>query len=262
MHRGVYAVGHRVLSPDGYRMAAVLASGPNAVLSHRSAAAAWGVRPTARSRVEVTTPARSGRRGPPRVEIHRVTALAVDDVTCLRNLPITTIARTLLDLATVLSPHALERAVNQAEVLQVLDVTAVRAAIDRTPNRKGTKHLRAILSVPSPGPTRSKLEYRFLALCRRGDVQIPRLNTHVDTGGRLVEVDALWPQERLVAELDGGAVHHTPKAFEDDRAKDAALAARGYLVVRFTWHRITHEPRAVQAELRRILALRARDCAA
>jgi very-short-patch-repair endonuclease len=262
VHRGVYAVGHRVLSPDGYRMAAVLASGAGAVLSHRSAAAAWGIRPTDRARIDVTVPSQAGRMGPPKVELHRVRRLDPRDVTRLRNVAITTPARTLVDLASVLAPHALERSVNQAEVIQLLDVTAVRAAIERAPNRKGTRHLEASLSMPSPGPTKSELEDSFLALCRRADLPTPRLNVHVDAGGCLYEVDALWPDARLIAELDGGAAHRTAKAFEDDRARDAALAARGYLVVRFTWQRITHEPRVVAAQLRRILALRRPDCAA
>ncbi len=261
VHRGVYAVGHRVLTADGYRIAAVLACGPGAVLSNRSAGAAWGVRPTGRARIEVTVPRQTGRAGPPKVELHRVRRLAPDDVTHLRNIPITTVARTLVDLAAVLTPSALERAVHQAEVAQLLDVTATRAAIQRTPGRAGVRLLANLLSLPSPGPTRSELESAFLELCRRAELPIPRINRHVDAGA-LLEVDALWPDQRLIAELDGGAAHRTTYAFENDRRRDAALAAHGYLVVRFTWQRITNEPQDVGADLRRILALRARDCAA
>jgi very-short-patch-repair endonuclease len=230
-------------------------------LSHRSAAAAWGVRPTARARIEVTVPRQTGRAGPPKVELHRVRRLAPDDVTHLRDIPMTTVARTLVDLAAVLTPDALRRAVHQAEVAQLLDVTAARAAIERAPGRAGTRRLRAVLSVPAPGRTRSELESAFLQLCRRAELPIPRINRHVDAGD-LLEVDALWPDERLIAELDGGAAHRTTYAFENDRRRDAALAAHGYLVVRFTWQRITNAPQDVIGELRRILALRARDCAA
>jgi very-short-patch-repair endonuclease len=210
----------------------------------------------------VTAPSRTGRTGPPKVELHRVRRLRAEDITRLRNIPITTIARTLVDLAAVLPPHALERAVNQAEVLQLLDVNATRAAVERAPGRKGTTLLRAILSVPSPGPTRSELEAAFLALCRTAGLPTPRMNRHIEVGGELIEVDALWPDERLIAELDSVGVHRTEKAFHNDRRRDAALAAHGYLVVRFTWQRITHEPGAVAEDLLRILALRAQDCAA
>jgi very-short-patch-repair endonuclease len=256
VHRGVYAVGYRLLSVDGMRMAAVLACGEGAVLSHRSAAAAWGLRPTARAAVEVTRAGRN-RVGPPGIELHRARRLAPDDVTELRAIPITTVARTLVDLAAVLNPHALERAVHQAEVLQLLDVTATRAAMQRTPNRKGTKHFDSLLSVPSPGPTKSALEDRFLKLIRTASLPIPRLNAHVAARGRLIEVDALWPAERVIVELDGAAVHRTAKAFHEDRRRDTALAAEGYLVIRLTWQRIIQEPDAVLEELRRILALRA-----
>jgi very-short-patch-repair endonuclease len=259
VHRGVYCVGHRVLSADGHRMAAVLASGSGAVLSHRSAAAAWGIRPSSRVRIEVTVA--TSRRGVGRIELHRTKHLTPDDVIHLRNIPITTIARTLVDLAAVLNPNALQRAVHQAEMLQLLDVTAIRAAIRRAPGRAGARLLGDLLSVPSPGPTRSELEAQFLALCRNAELRMPRINRHVDAGD-LLEVDALWPDERLIAELDGGAAHRTTYAFENDRRRDTALAAHGYLVVRFTWQRIANEPQDVSGELRRILALRARDCAA
>jgi very-short-patch-repair endonuclease len=254
VHRGVYAVGHRLLSPDGNRVAAVLACGPGAVLSHRSAAAAWGIRASHRARIEVT---RTGRgRVSPRIEIHGVVSLAPDDTTHLRAIPITSLARTLVDLAAVIPEPALERAVHEAEVLRLLDVAAVHAAIARAPNRRGIAALRAILGTPSPGPTRSALERRFLALCRGGDLPMPRLNAWVALDERRVEVDALWEPERLIVELDGAATHHTTRRFHEDRRRDAALAARGYVVVRLTWPRVAGEPDAVVEELGRVLALR------
>jgi very-short-patch-repair endonuclease len=260
VHRGVYSVGHRLLSQDGAWMAAVLACGRGAVLSHRSAAAAWGLRPTSRARIEVTI--ERSRRGPARVEAHRVRALAADDVTTLRAIPITTVARTLVDLAAVLPAHALERAVHEAEVLRLLDTTTVHQAMTRAPGRRGLARLGHLLSVPSPGPTRSAFEDRFRTLCRDGELPTPRMNTHVRAGNDLIEVDALWPDTRLIVELDGAAAHHTARAFHDDRRRDAALAAHGYQVIRLTWQRVTEEPEAVRDELRRIHALRARDCAA
>jgi very-short-patch-repair endonuclease len=262
VHRGVYAVGHRVLSADGHRIAAVLGCGPGAVLSHRSAAAAWGIRPTDRERIEVSARGQTGRRGPAEVELHRPRALGDPDVTTLRGIPITTVARTLVDLAAVLQPHQLERAVHQAEVLRLLDVRAVREATARAGNRKGTRHLDSFLSVPSPGPTRSVAEERFLQLVTEGGLPTPRLNAYVEAGGKLIQVDALWPNERVVVEIDGAAAHATRQAFEDDRRRDAALAAAGYVVVRLTWTRMTTEASAVQAQLHSLIARRAGTAAA
>jgi very-short-patch-repair endonuclease len=255
VHRGVYAVGHAALAVDGRRMAAVLACGEGALLSHRSAAAAWGLRPTSGTAWEVTT-AQRGRRSPAGIELHATRALAPADATTLRGVPITSVSRTLVDLAAVVPHHALERAVHEAEVLRLLDVTAVRAALARANGRRGAGRLRAILAEPPAGPTRSVLEERFLRLCRSGLLPVPRLNVHVMAGGTLVEVDALWQQPRVIVELDGAGAHHTRRAFHADRRRDAALAAEGYVVVRFTWQRVTRERAAVLAELRRILTLR------
>lgn len=258
VHRGVYAVGHPRLSVDGRRMAAVLACGPNAVLSHRSAAGAWGLRPTARARIEVTTTDR-GRRGPPAIELHRVRHLDARDTTRLRAIPITTVARTLVDLAGILDPDALADAMHEAEVKRLLDVEAVEAAIDRANGRRGTTALRAALEEPSTGPTRSELERRFRALCRSGGLPPARLNQPLIIGDRELKPDALWPAQRVIVEVDGEDVHRTRRGFHQDRRRDAALAAEGYVVVRFTWQRIAHEHDQVLAELRRLLALRARS---
>jgi Protein of unknown function (DUF559) len=254
VHRGVYAVGHRLLTPDGARMAAVLACGSGAVLSHRSAAAAWGLRPTSRTHAEVTT-TRRVRGDRPGIQVHHAHALPAQDTTTLRGIPITSVARTLADLAAVLGPAALERAVHQAEVLRLLDARALR---DAARGRPGAKALARILEEPDPGDTHRGLEERFLALCRTGGLPLPRMNTHVHLADRLIEVDALWPRERLVVELDGRKVHHTARAFEDDRRRDSALAAEGYVVIRLTWRRITNEAGAVAAECQHTLQQRRR----
>jgi hypothetical protein len=158
LHRA--AVGHTALSRDGHRMAAVLACGPGAVLSHASAADAWGIRHTSQTRWDVTTTGRTGRTGPAAVRLHRVRALHEDDVGRLRGVPLTSVARTLVDLAAVLRPEALERAVHQAEVLRILDLAEVEAALARVPNRAGARRLRELLAEPSAGQTRSALEER------------------------------------------------------------------------------------------------------
>jgi very-short-patch-repair endonuclease len=236
-------------------MGAVLACGENALLSHRSAAAAWGLRATSRTRWDVTTPAR-GRRSPPGVDLHTVRDLPPEDATTLRGIPITSVPRTLVDLAAVLPAAALERTVHEAEVLRLLDVVAVEAVLARSRGRRGTGRLRALLAQPSPGPTRGALEERFLGVVRGARLPMPRLNAHVATADALVEVDVLWPRQRVIIELDGAAVHQTRRAFHADRRRDAALAAEGYVVVRLTWQRVTHERRGVVDELRRLLELR------
>jgi very-short-patch-repair endonuclease len=258
VHRGVYTVGHPVLSADGQRMAAVVACGRAAVLSHRSAAAAWGLRATDRAHHEVTVARR--HRPVPSVEVHTTRCLAPDDVTTLRAIPITSVARTLLDLAAVLGPDALERAVHQAEVIRLLDARALRAAMGRAKGRRGVARLAAILAEPDPGPTRSVLEERFLELCRRAALPRPRLNMHMPIDGTLLELDALWPRERLVVELDGAAAHRTARAFHADRRRDARLGAAGFVVMRLTWRRVTRDHEVVADELRRAFALRAASC--
>jgi very-short-patch-repair endonuclease len=258
IYRGVYAVGHAALTPNGRRLAAVLACGQGAVLSHRSAAAAWGLRPASGARFDITTP-RPRKTAPPGVDLHLARKLDPDDVGELDRIPITSMARTLVDLAGVVPAAALERAVHQAEVLRLLDVAAVESALARARNRRGTRRLRAVLAEPSPGSTRSALEERFLALCRGSRLPLPRLNHHLAIPRGLIEVDAYWPAAGLVVELDGAAAHRTARAFHADRRRDAALAAEGYLVIRLTWERVTREPAGVVDELRRVLARRSRQ---
>jgi very-short-patch-repair endonuclease len=251
LHRSVFAVGHTALTVDGRRLAAVWACGPGAALSHRSAGALWGLCRDGSARFEVLVQA--FRRQPSALIRLRMTRrLEPDEVDELRAIPVTTVARTLVDLAAVLPANRLERALHEAEVLGLLDVMAVLAVAERRPGLRGVKRLRRLLHVPSAGMTRSELEERFLRLCRHA-VARPQLNAHVDVGDRLIEVDALWPGPRVVVELDGAAAHHTRRAFEADRRRDAALAAVGYLVLRFTWARVVHEAPAVIGELRAVL---------
>jgi very-short-patch-repair endonuclease len=220
------------------------------VLSHRSAAALWGFRPTNRVRTDVTAP--RSRKGPSDLDVHRSRRLADEEVTIHDGIPVTTVARTLVDLADLLPLDALSRALHEAEVLRLLDV----AAIERSMNgRRGVPKLRAILTDPGHH-TRSELESRFAALCHRERLPLPRLNAFVRIGDQLREVDALWPRHRVIAELDGAAVHLTRRAFETDRAKDLTLAAEGYLVVRITWRQLTRESHLIADGLRRLLATR------
>lgn len=251
VHRGVYAVGHRRISPRGRLMAAVLAAGPGALASHRSAAWMLELRrggPTP----EVTVPTRT--RGPRRnLLVHLARDLRTADRTERDGIPTTTVARTLLDLADVLRPRELERAFEDAERLRILDLGEVRALIARSPGRHGLARINALLSEHAEASfdTSSELERRFLDLCRCGGLPAPATNVLV--AGYVVDV--LWPESRLVVELDGHAYHRTRAAFERDRVRDAALQLAGYRVLRITYRRLELEPEAILAEVLKLLAM-------
>ena len=173
---------------------------------------------------------------------------SVDVVHDPDGLPRTSVTRTLIDLAEVLPAHRLRRALERAELLRVLDARALGAV----PPGRRSRTLRAILAelaVREPALTRSEFEERFLELVARSGLPGPRVNARVAG----LEVDFLWPEARLVAECDGAAAHLTPRAFERDRARDAALVVAGYRVVRFTWRRVAEEPVGVARDLRRLL---------
>lgn len=254
LQRSVYAVGHPRISLDGRRLAAVMACGPGAALSHVSAAIVLGIRRGSEARFDVTTHER-GRKPTAGIRLHRVRRPLGDAVTHVDGIPVTAVARTLLDLADVLAPQQLARAVHEAEALRILDVREVEAQLDGASGRRGAAKLAAALAEPSPGTTRSALEERFADLIAASGLPRPRLNVLVAARGRRFEVDALWPRERAIVELDG-AVHRTRRSFHADRARDAALAAEGYVVVRLTWRRVTREPDGVCDELRRLLEVR------
>ena len=226
-------------------MAAVLACGDGAVLSHRSAGLAWGLLESAGGRIDVTVPGAGGRRGHEGVRVHRVPGLLEAEKTVtLDVLPITAPERTIADIASVVPLSVLQRAVERAEELRLVDHDRLRALTET--RRPGVRALRAALAMPLT-MTRSELERRFLALCRAHAVPAPRGNHPLGEH----RVDFLWPEHRLVVETDGGEHHHTRAAFEGDRRRDADLALLGYRVVRFTHRRVRDEP----AEVARILKL-------
>jgi hypothetical protein len=259
VHPAVFAVGHPALSADARRLAAVLASGDRAALARRSASVAWAMLGGDGRRFDVVAPGRSGGRVgcPKTIDLRRTRRLAPEDVTELRGIPITTVGRTLLDLAGCVAPRVLQRAVHEAEVARILDVDAVMATIERNPGRRGTGALRAALGVSAPDPANSAIAAAFLALCVDHGLPAPRLGVHVDGGDRLYEVDALFASERLIVELDGRQVHGTARNFQTDRRRDSVLAARDYQTLRYTWQRLHEEPESVVGELRRVLAIRA-----
>jgi very-short-patch-repair endonuclease len=231
-------------------MAAVLACGSDALLSHRSAAALWGISSAASPRIDVTVAGRS-RRGRPGIALHQVRSLTPDERDRRDGIPVTSVARTMLDLAEVLSTHQLERAFEEADRLRLLDLRAISQVCERRCGHHGIGALRALLSkqlrpVPETG---SELERSFLDLCREAGLPGPAVN--VSIAG--FEVDAVWPDRRLVVELDGYAFHRTRGAFERDRARDADLQLAGYRVRRVTARRLADEPAAVAAAIRSLL---------
>lgn len=249
LHPGVYAVGHAALSTEARYLAAVCAGGPGAALSHRSAAAWWGLlRAQPGAGVDVTTPRRS-RKPAAGLVLHRTRRLAGDEVTRRAGVPVTSVARTLLDLADRVTPRQLERCVHEAAVLRILAPEEPSNVLARANGRRGAATLRALLEEP-PAPTRSVLEDRFLALCRDSGLPPPEVGAH--RAG--MEVDFLWPSDWLVVEVDGFAFHGTRAAFERDRRRDAALARAGHRVARFSWPQVTASPEEVSATVKALLS--------
>jgi very-short-patch-repair endonuclease len=252
LHRGVYAVGHRALRREAWWMAAVLSAGDGAVLSYRSAAALWGMRDTARARIEVSVPRH--RRSTARVEVHEV-ELPPDEVTRERGIPVTTPARTLVDLAAVVSESELEHAFNEAQFRRLGSPTSLDVLIARYPRRPGTPAIRRVLDNHKRNGetvTRSRLERRFLALVDAHGLPRPRINRRTEHG----ELDARWPEQRLVVECDGFAAHGTREAFERDRARDRELTAAGWRVVRITWRQLTEDGDVIARQLAALLTSR------
>jgi very-short-patch-repair endonuclease len=242
VHRGVYAVGHPGIGKEGRWMAAVLACGEGAVLSHRSAAALWEIlKPDRRAGsrddeiwgtvpgvavVDVTVAGNGGRAARKGIRLHRSLTLSPADVARRAGIPVTKPVRTLTDLRRVLPNQDFAAALRQAEYLGLPLGEAV-----------------------SPDHTRSELEAKFLAACRRHRLPPPEVNVPVD---RFV-VDFLWRKERLIVELDGWESHRARSAFEEDRARDARLVLLGFGVLRFTWRQLEADRRQVTSAIRTLL---------
>jgi hypothetical protein len=252
IHRGVYAVGHIALGSEGRLLAAVLACGSGAALSHRSAASLWRLRRSAMSRVEVSVPSGHGRGARDGILVHRCRTLRPEDVTIRDGIPVTTVARTLVDPAEVVPRRSLERAADQAEIERLFDLRAITEAITANPHKMGCARVAALLEEHAIGSTltRSDLEERMLAICDRAGVERPAVNARAAG----LEVDFLWVRQRLVAEADSRRYHAHRAAFERDRERDAALLTAGFRVVRFTERRIVAAPGEVASTLRRLLA--------
>jgi very-short-patch-repair endonuclease len=234
-------------------MAAVIACGPDAVLSHRSAGRLWRFMPRAPGLPEVTRTAgfRSRRPG----IVGRAMPLAADEVAVIDGIPVTSVSRTLFDLASVLSRRQLERALNEAEVRLLTDRLSIPQLLERHPGHRGSALLRDLLQDAGSlrGVTRSELEERFVALFHAHGLPRPRLNAALWVRGRFVEVDCLWDAQRVIVELDGRAAHGTARAFESDRERDRLLSADGWRVVRLTWRQVRDEAAQIADDLRKLL---------
>jgi hypothetical protein len=248
VHTGVYAVGYRRVSLKGAWMAAVLACGPTALLSHRSAATLWGIAPPSTYPTDVTTARRcQGQEG---IALHRSRRIHAEDRAVPDGIPVTSVARTLLDLAEVVRPRRLQRALEEAERRGLFDLAAVERLIARSRGRHSLRALNAALrDYRPPAFTRSELERRFVALCERAGLPRPAANLFV--AGE--EVDMSWPDRRLIVELDSREYHRSRAAFERDRARDASLQLAGYRVLRVTDRRLAGEPGEVVAAVRSLL---------
>jgi very-short-patch-repair endonuclease len=252
MHRGIYLVGP-IMPALAREMAAVLACGTGAVLSHHSAAALWKLLPyPAQSPVQVTVPKRAlvQRSG---IRIHRVSALPRDEVTTGHSIPVTTPARTILDLAAEVTPADLDQATAAAERSHLTTRDKLHSLLARYPRRPGTPILRTLLDRPTrPALTRSQPERRLLALIRKAGLPAPEVNFKTER----YEFDLYWPERRLAVEVDTLWTHSSESSFESDRRRDAELAADGIQVMRVTDRGIADEPERQVVLIAQALAAR------
>lgn len=239
--RGVYAVGRHDVDQYGRWMAAVLSCGPSALLSHRSAAALWGLVPSTLS-LDVTIPSSVFRRHHG-IRVHRRSWLGTENRCRVAGIPVTDMVSTLIDLAACVTTAQVERAVNEADRLDLIDPEALRAAIDPLPRRPGLARLRTLLDRHTY--TDSGLERRFLSLARSAGLPAPKTQAWVN-GFR---VDFFWDQLGLVVETDGLRYHRTPAQQTNDRRRDQAHAAAGLTTLRFAEAQVRFEPRRVRATL-------------
>jgi very-short-patch-repair endonuclease len=255
LHPGVYSVGHGLVRREGRWMAAVLACGPGAVLSHWSAAALWMIRPNSRTRIDVTVPHPSRSSALIRRHVSRVPG---DERGVEEGIPVTSVPRTILDLAASEPEEVVVSMLREMEFRELRDRLSLRELLERYPGRRGVRKVRAALerlqSEP-PGRRRTRLEERFAPFLRRHRLPLPRFNDWILLGAKRYQVDCHWPGTGQIVELDGWEGHGTRSAFREDRARDRALRVAGYSVTRLTWAQLDDEPEAVSADLRVLLGI-------
>lgn len=234
-------------------MTAVLASGPEAVLSHWSAAALWMIRPSSRSRIDVTVAHRSRSA---KAICRHVSHVPEDERTVEEGIPVTSVHRTIVDLAATVSVDDVVAMVKEAEYLNRWDKLSLWDLLGRYPGKRGSRKVRAALgriTEEPPGRKRSKLEERFAPFLRRYRLPLPRFNDLISLDDRSYEVDCHWAGTGQIVELDGWEGHSSRSAFQDDRARDRALRVAGYSVIHITWKQLDDEPEAIASDLRLVL---------
>jgi very-short-patch-repair endonuclease len=250
LYRGAYLVGHAVPLPGARELGAVLVCGPGAVISHRTAAALWRLVPNRSGDCDVTVPGRDCRRTDG-IRAHRVARLVRRDVRELDGIPITTPARTIVDLAAVALPRELEQALAEAQARRLVGRSELLSLLALVGRRPGAPALRSLLEADNrPALTRSEAEERLLALIRAAQLPAPELNVRIGSH----EVDFLWREQALIVEVDGFRFHSSLAAFERDRVRDSELVAGGFRVIRVTWRQIVDQTEAVIARIAVALA--------
>lgn len=257
IHQTVYSlVPKALLKREGLYMAAVLACGPGAVLSHRSGAVLHQLRDWGHTRIEVTVPNRSHRTHPG-VLVHRSTTLTEADVTVVNNIPVTSLHRTLLDLAEVIDQRALERAFDQAEILEALDLNKINDQLARNSTRPGAKKVRRVLTEHYIGktPTWSENEEALLAVTRSLGLPDPDVNQFIvlPDGGPAIRVDFVWRDHKVIVEADSRRWHLSHQRQATDHRRDQRLVAAGWRVIRTTWGQIKHRPHELRETLLKLL---------
>lgn len=252
IHAGVYGVGHEALAFEGRVLAAVMCASPGAAASHMSAAALDGLCEPGAGPIHVT--ATAARKARPGLVLHRG-LLRDNEVRNVKGIPTTTIDRTLLDLGSLVSTARLRRLVKVAEFQRLTTFASLAAILERYPRRQGRVPLARLVAESLNGMrrTRSELEDRFLGLCRRRELPLPETNVELETASGRVEVDCVWPGRGVIVELDGLQAHGGLTAFEDDRARDRALVAAGWTVIRVTWAHLHRDGAILAADIRAAL---------
>ncbi len=250
IHRGVYAVGHSELSPYGRCRAALLAFNDNAVLSHRTAGWLWGLFRQCPAEVDLLVPGKGRRRG---IRIHRVVALSDRDCGTIERLAVTSLPRTLIDIAASEPERELNRAVDKARRRDLLDLDAIDRLLERRLRMPGADQLkRALTLYRKPVNDRARSELLFLDALEAEGVSLPALNLWVEKW----EIDAYWEAERFAVEVDGWETHGSRQAFEDGRLRQEEMKLAGIDSIRISARRIEKKPQQVAKRIRTLLSQR------
>jgi len=236
-------------------MAAVLASGTEAVLSHWSAAALWGIRPNSRTRIDVTVPRVSRSSDPIR---RHVSLLPADEVTVENGIPVTTVPRTIFDLSATEPLDVVKALLREAKYLELHDRLSLWDLVERYPGRRGVRKVKGALEALKDEPLdeyKSRFEERFAPFLARHSLPRTRFNQWILLGDKRIQVDCLWPDQRQIVELDGWEGHKSRSAFREDRARDRRLLVAGYGVTHLTWNQLDDEPEKIASDLQVLLQI-------